>query len=105
MKLFWTTVFVLLAAACTPMQWVRADADAAQADADSKDCQMQAWREARWNSFSYIGYPYYMYRDPYGPLLAPNRFGDPFGDRYIQETRLADFCMRSKGYELTQVEK
>lgn len=100
MKLFWTSLVLLLAAACTPMQWVRADADAAQADADSKDCQMQAWHEARLRSFTNLG-PYYMYRDPFGrPYLAPSRFADPFGDRFMEESRLANFCMRSKGYEL-----
>jgi hypothetical protein len=96
MKLFWTILFVLLAAACTPVQWVRADADAAQADADSKDCQMRAWQEVRWYSYSYLAYPYYRY--PYGPFSG--RFGDPFGDRFMEESRLASFCMRSKGYEL-----
>ena len=30
---------------------------------------------------------------------------DPFGERYLYEARFADFCMRAKGYELTQVEK
>jgi hypothetical protein len=33
---------------------------------------------------------------PYSP------FG-PFGDAYIEESRLAHFCMRAKGYELAPI--
>ena len=36
---------------------------------------------------------------PYSP------FGDPFGDRYFEESRLTDFCMRAKGYELVPADK
>ena len=32
-------------------------------------------------------------------------FADPFGNRYMTEMRLADFCMRSKGYDLAEVKK
>lgn len=101
MKLFWTIAVALLAAACTPVQWMRADADPAQASADSRECQMQAWQEARWRSFSYAP-PLYLYRDAFGrPSLGPHgRFADPFGDRFMEESRLASFCMRAKGYEL-----
>jgi hypothetical protein len=104
MKHFWTIALLMLAAACTPVQWVRPDADAAQLDADSRQCQMQAWQEARWRSFSYFGMdgPYF-YRDPLGrPFLASAHgpFRDPFGDRFMEESRLANFCMRAKGYEL-----
>jgi hypothetical protein len=31
-------------------------------------------------------------------------FGDPFGDRFMEESRLEDFCMRNKGYQLVPVE-
>jgi hypothetical protein len=101
MKLFWTTGLLLLVAACTPMQWVRADADATQAQTDSKDCQMQAWQEARWRAYPYAGVPY-MYRDPFGrPFLGSySPFWDPFGDRFMEESRLTNFCMRAKGYDL-----
>ena len=30
-------------------------------------------------------------------------FGDPFSDQLMEEARLANFCMRSKGYELVPV--
>lgn len=39
----------------------------------------------------FIGYPY--------SLL------DPIGERDMDELRLANFCMRSKGYELTPAPK
>jgi hypothetical protein len=101
MKLFWTIALVLSAAACAPVAWVRADADAAQVEVDSRECQMQAWQEARWRSLSYSGYYPYMYRDAFGrPFAAPGPLWDPFGDRLMEESRLANFCMRAKGYEL-----
>lgn len=104
MKLFWTSAALIVLAGCTPMQWVRADADAAQLNADSRDCQTQAWHEARWRSFQYSGmYGPSLYRDSFGrPFLAWSHapFWDPFGDRFMEESRLATFCMRAKGYEL-----
>ncbi|HUQ76419.1 MAG TPA: hypothetical protein VM183_16980 [Burkholderiales bacterium] len=104
MKLFWTIALVLLAAACTPMQWARPDADASQLDADTRDCQVQAWNEARWRSYQYAGmYGPFLYRDSLGRPFAAwpqGPFGDPFGERFMEESRLANFCMRTKGYEL-----
>ena len=100
-KLFWTIAFALLAAACTPMEWVRADGDPEQAQADAQECQMQAWQEARWRALEY--------RAMWGPAFYYDRFGRPFaapmpygafGDPYMEEQRLAHFCMRAKGYEL-----
>jgi hypothetical protein len=94
---------------CAPMQWVKADADSAQADADLKNCQDQAWREANWHSLYYFGAVGPMvYNDslgrrflvwPYGP------FADPFGERFMEESRLSNFCMRAKGYELEPLKK
>jgi hypothetical protein len=95
-----------LAAGCTPLQWVRQDATAEQLDKDMAQCQQEAWREAQWRAF--------MYR-PFGPTLLtdgrgrrffwPNSpLGDPFGDQFMEESRLAHFCMRAKGYELEPVE-
>ena len=103
MKLFWTIVLALVAAGCTPMAWVRADADPSQTQADTQECQMQAWQEARWRAFSYPGmYGPVYYRDALGrPYFAwPRPFYDPFADPYMEEQRLTSFCMRAKGYEL-----
>jgi hypothetical protein len=95
-------------AACTPMQWVREDATPEQLQEDSIHCQQEAWREARMRSWYYRPIAPPLIRDasgrrflawPYGP------YNDPFGDPYLEEARLAHFCMRSKGYELQPVDK
>lgn len=90
------------------MQWVKPGATPEQVNRDAAECQQEAWREARWRSF--------LYR-PLGPTLLHDRFGrpfagwpyspfaDPFGDVFMEESRLANFCMRAKGYELQPVEK
>ena len=98
---------VLLLAACAPMQWVKPDASAEQLEQDLKMCQDEAWREATWRSAHYVNAIGPMvYQDsvgrrflvwPYGP------FADPWGDRFMEESRLANFCMRAKGYELAPV--
>src|SRR5712671_7214498 len=97
-----------LASACTPMQWVKPDATAEQLQDDSIQCQQEAWREARLRSWYYRPFAPVFIRGapgrnflggPYGP------YSDPFGDPYLEESRLAQFCMRSKGYELQPVEK
>lgn len=109
MKAIATSLLALVAAACTPLEWVRADADPAQLQADSEQCGDAAWREASWRSMSYrSSFGPWFYRDRFGrPLLvAPfGPFSDPFTDRYMEERRLADFCMRAKGYELEPVAK
>lgn len=101
---------LLLVGGCASVEWTKPGVTAEQFAADRRQCQQDAWQEANWlvldRTYSYGGR--WVYPDPLGrPLIgypyAP--FGDPFGERYLQETRLADFCMRAKGYELTQVEK
>ena len=106
------TVLALLSAAtaitaCTPMQWVKADATPERLQEDSIHCQQEAWREARTRSWYYRPFSPVFIRDasgrnflgwPYGP------YSDPFGDPYLEESRLTQFCMRSKGYELQPVD-
>jgi hypothetical protein len=92
----------LFAAGCAPMQWVRQDAGPEQVRQDEALCQREAWREASWRAWFYRpgvatvldreGRPFFVW--PHSP------FGDPFGDRFMEESRLASFCMRAKGYEL-----
>lgn len=88
------------------MQWVRSDTGPELLSQDLSQCRQEAWREAQWRAF--------MYR-PFGPTYIVDRFGrphvfsysplgDPFGDTFIEESRLAAFCMRAKGYELRPVE-
>ena len=96
-----------LLAGCTPMQWVKQDAGPQQIEQDAALCRREAWREAQWRSFMYRPFGPTTFTDwrgrrylwPYSPL------GDPFGDQLMEESRLAHFCMRAKGYELVPVEK
>jgi hypothetical protein len=100
-------VLLLLLTGCTPMQWVKPDATPDQFNKDMAECQQEAWREARWRGFLDRGFgPSLLYDArgrrylswPYSPL------GDPFGDQFMEESRLTHFCMRAKGYELAPVE-
>jgi hypothetical protein len=103
-------VLSLAVAACAPMEWTGNDASPEQRAADLRACRDQAWREASWlwpNQYGGIG-PL-VYADPLGrrllvwPYYSP--FADPYGDRFMEEARLSDFCMRAKGYELAPLRK
>jgi hypothetical protein len=96
---------VLLLAACTPMQWVKPDVDAGQMKRDEQACQQAAWREAQYHA--------YWYQHQFQPIVVgPGRviyptgaYVDPFAHQLMQENRLAQFCMESKGYQLVPVPK
>lgn len=105
-------LFALLGlAGCTPLQWVKdgAPAEAEALEKDSATCRQEAWREAQYRSFAYSR--------PIAPLVRRDAFGRsfvtypygpypyPFADPFFEEMRLADFCMRAKGYELVPIEK
>ena len=100
---------LFLAAGCTPMQWTRPDAPPpAQVDADAQHCQAAAWNEARLGYMgAFAGFCSWAYRDPLGRRFIgyPYRPFDPLGDRDLEELRLFNFCMRSKGYELAPAPK
>jgi hypothetical protein len=100
-------LFVLATAACTPMQWVRQDTPPEQFSQDLAYCRQEAWREAQWRSALFLNRDYGATTvvDPRGrPIVVPySPFGGPFGDAYIEESRLAHFCMRAKGYELAPI--
>jgi hypothetical protein len=113
---FCSAIFLLLATGCASMEWAKPDATAEQAAADSQTCDEEAWRVLRWYGMGYgpVYGPFYgpfspwMYRDGWGRPFAGPAFGpfyDPLADRYLEEQRLANFCMRSKGYELVPVPK
>lgn len=94
--------------ACTPMQWVKENAGPAQMRADLDACRHEAWQEAQVRSLFYRPFGPMMFHDPFGRrfLAWPyGPFADPFGDPFIEETRLTDFCMRAKGWHLEPVEK
>ncbi len=99
---------VLGVAACAPMQWVKEDASPAELQADMAACRQAAWRESWFRSWHYrpitpllirdaMGRPFYLW--PHGP------FYDPFYDPFLEESRLTQFCMESKGYRLVPVGK
>ena len=100
---------LLLVGGCTPLAWTRSGVSAEELRQDVAYCRQEAWREAQWNSFLFLN-RYYGTTSvvdahgrrvvvPYAPFG-----GSPFGDRYIDEARLAHFCMRAKGYELVPIE-
>jgi hypothetical protein len=94
--------------ACTPMQWVKADGSPEQLSQDAAQCQQEAWREARWRSFMYRPFGSTVFHDRYGRRFIGwpyGPFGDPFGDEFMEEQRLAQFCMRAKGYELVPADR
>jgi hypothetical protein len=100
---------LVLACACTPMQWQKEDFTAGQLRADQQDCQQAAWREANVRSWQY--------QSMLGPAFASDPSGrgyfvwpsspmvDPYGYQLMEENRLAQFCMESKGYQLVRVPK
>jgi hypothetical protein len=106
----WPALLALacLAAGCTPMEWVKPDATPDEMNRDAMVCQQEAWREARLRSWYYR---------PIGPMVAHDAagrpfvvwpsgpFGGPFDDPFMEEGRLAQFCMRAKGYELVPADK
>lgn len=100
---------LLLLWGCASVEWVKPDATPEQLAEDSKQCEESAYRETNLRAARYFGqYGPMIYQDslsrrflvwPWGP------FSDPYGDRYMEERRLSNFCMRSKGYELKSVPK
>jgi hypothetical protein len=99
-------VLLLAAAGCTPMAWVRQDSGPEELKQDLSQCRQDAWREAQWRSFLYRPFGATTIVDRFGRrLVVPySPFGDPFGDSLLEESRLTDFCMRSKGYALVPIE-
>lgn len=100
---------LFLASACTPLQWQKPDFTPEQARTDEQECQQAAWREASLRSWRY--------QSMVGPVFAQDPSGrgyfvwpstamvDPYGYQLMEENRLAQFCMESKGYQLVRVPK
>jgi hypothetical protein len=77
-------------AACTPVAYQKPGVTALESEADQRDCRMMAMREAH---------------SPFGLGWGPSGyrrwvFSDPLLDRMRNESALADFCMRARGYRL-----
>ena len=99
---------LVFAGGCTPMQWARPDSPPAeQIQADLQHCQAVAWSEARRSTIGTFASYGWMYRDPLGRRFIGYPYSplDPLGERDMDELRLTNFCMRSKGYELTPAPK
>jgi hypothetical protein len=100
---------LLVIAACTPMQWEKADATPEQYRADDAECRQFAWRESNFHAWHYpmmIG-PV-LVRDPAGRgvfVWPTSPMYDPYGHQLMEESRLAHFCMEAKGYRLVPVPK
>jgi hypothetical protein len=90
----------LLVAACAPMEWYRPDMGAAETEDDQHQCADQAWRATSWN---YVYAPA-TYWGPFGRgYWGP--YASPYNDRFMEEARLADYCMQAKGYRLEPTTK
>ena len=99
---------VLIAAAgCTPVQWARQDTAPEQFGQDLGSCRQEAWRDAQWRSALFlnrsVGATTVVNSQGQRIVVPFSPFGDPFGDAYIDESRLTALCMRGKGYELVPV--
>jgi hypothetical protein len=106
-------LFALVALAfggCTPLQWVRDGAvpEPEVVEKDASTCRQQAWQEAQYRSWAYYRpYAPIVGRDPLGRRVVTWPYGPwpyPFADPFFEEARLADFCMRAKGYQLVPIE-
>jgi hypothetical protein len=92
----------LAAAGCTPMQWVKQDASAEQFRMDQADCQQRAWTEAQHRTWMYRMEPMI---GPGFAIWPSGAFADPYAHQMLEESRLAQFCMESKGYKLEPAPK
>lgn len=95
-------------AACAPMQWVKQDAAAGELETALAECQREAWREAQWRAWAYQPMFPFVYQDALGRRYVAwpgSPFADPFGSQFLEESRLTNFCMRAKGWELEPLEK
>jgi hypothetical protein len=100
----WIAIAALIVAGCAPMNWVRPDATPEQLAADTQQCEQEAWREANYYYAGATPFGPWLYRgDPFFHTAGP--FFNPYYDRTMEEQRLANFCMRAKGYDLAPVSK
>src|SRR5690606_18142036 len=94
--------FGCLAAARTPLQWQHAAFGPAPTQAEIRECEASAFREAQRQAFFYdFAWPRY-YPGPRHPFYSPWP-RSAFRDRFFLERDLFDYCMRAKGYRLVPV--
>jgi|GEM_PF-2916479 len=113
-----TTIGILVAAvllsSCTDMAWVKQGATEQTRNADRNACRQMAQREASdlaWEHHFDDWWPYYhhpwAYSHPYRiwPYSWQWEYGEPFDYGFSLQndtSRLTNFCMRAKGYTLTE---
>jgi hypothetical protein len=107
MRRVWIAVVGLVCSACAPMAWVRPDATPEMIAADEQFCQQQAWREASSYSMAYRPFGPWLDRGAYGGAFyhSVGPFYDPYYDLSLEQQRLENFCMRSRGYDLAPAAK
>ncbi|MBS0520843.1 MAG: hypothetical protein JSR90_19240 [Proteobacteria bacterium] len=96
-------LLLALASACSfpETRWEKAGSDEKATAADLSDCRRAARQEA------FDAWPYFVYGPPYWgwgpPYWGPPYWSGVSSDRFYNEGRLTDFCMRNKGYRLVTV--
>ncbi len=92
-------------AACTPMQWAKPEVAPEQVRRDESDCQHKAFREASVSAGFYRPVSPYFVNSPGGGFMVwpSGSYVDPYAHQMLEESRLAQFCMESKGYKLVPV--
>src|SRR5437868_7626091 len=102
-------VGAFLLGGCASPQWTRPDLTLAQVEKDELACQQQAERELSLHAASFYGAPAELYGQNFQPLTRSRRqwisAPGPLFDidpvrRTLEEDRIADACMRAKGYSL-----
>ena len=89
----------LLGACGPPLEWVRPNPAAPQIQQDLAECDNSAIRETRYGYWA-PWYPRYGYWDSHDYMFARQQY---LMDQQLDEQRLRDFCMRSRGYKLQQI--
>jgi len=84
------------------MQWAKQDVSAEQFRSDQQDCQQKAAREANYRAWIYRTEPVV---GPGFVIWPSGAFADPYAHQMLEENRLAQFCMESKGYKLEPAPK
>src|SRR5438132_236062 len=103
-RFFLMFLLAALLMACDTPRLVRQDARAEQ---DQLACEQEAEREVSLRSVGFYGSLSQYYGANYQPYGRSRWFGapgpmfdfDPVGRRMLEEGRLADSCMRAKGYQ------
>lgn len=85
------------------MEWVKPDAGAEQVRSDEQACRLAAAREASDHGYWYQHHLQPVVVAPGQAIWPSGAFVDPYARQFLDESRLAQFCMESKVYELREV--